>query len=374
MKKIFGMMLIGVVGVFLAGCGVKKEVVKEIKVVKIALVCPLTGDIAAMGQGMKNGATLAIEEANQTSKEIKFELLALDDRADPKEAVNVANQIVSDKDVCGVVGHLNSGCSIPASTVYNKHNLVMISPASTNPKLTLQGFKNVFRLCTTDDVQGSFAGDFIYKKNLRKVAVIHDKTPYGQGLAEEFQKTFKNLGGEILCFEGITLGDRDFKALLIKIKEMHPQMIYFGGMYQEGGLISKQAKEIGLNVPLMGGDGIYTGEYIKIAGRTSEGDMATMIGLPPNKLLKAKDFIKKYNTRFPNIDMQPYDPYTYDTTNIIIEAVKNAGLDKSKIIDYIKKIKYNGIIGETRFDEKGDTLNKEITCYRVKDGKWVINE
>jgi branched-chain amino acid transport system substrate-binding protein len=189
----------------------------------------LTGDIAAMGQGMKNGATLAIEEANQTSQEIKFELLALDDRADPKEAVNIANQIISDKDVYGVVGHLNSGCSIPASSVYNKYNLVMISPASTNPKLTLQGFTNIFRTCTTDDVQGSFAADFIYKKKMEKVAIIHDKTPYGQGLAEEFQKTFKNLGGKITCFEGISLGDRDFKALLIKVKNMHPQMIYFGG-------------------------------------------------------------------------------------------------------------------------------------------------
>lgn len=373
MKKILGVVLSGIICVSFAGCGVKKEI-KEEKIVKIALVCPLTGDIAAMGQGMKNGATLAIEEANQTSKDVQFELLALDDRADPKEAVNVANQIVSDKDVVGVVGHLNSGCSIPASSVYNRHNLVMISPASTNPKLTLQGFKNVFRLCSTDDVQGSFAADFIYKKALKQVAVIHDKTPYGQGLAEEFQKTFQNHGGKVLCFEGINLGDRDFKALLIKIKAMNPQLIYFGGMYQEGGLISKQAKEMGLNIPLVGGDGIYTGEYIKIAGKSSEGDMATMIGLPPDKLPKAKDFIEKYKIKFPKIDMQPYDPYTYDTTNIIIEAVKNVGTDKDKMIDYIKKLEYKGIIGVTKFDEKGDTLNKEISCYQVKGGKWVINE
>lgn len=372
MKKILGVVLMSVVCIYLVSCAVKKETTTKGKIVKIALVCPLTGDIAAMGQGMKNGAMLAIEEANQSLKDIQFELLALDDRADPKEAVNVANQIVSDKSVCGVVGHLNSGCSIPASAVYNRHNLVMISPASTNPKLTLQGFTNIFRICTTDDVQGSFAADFIYKKNLKEVAVIHDKTPYGQGLAEEFQKTFNELGGKVLCFEGISLGDRDFKALLIKIKSQNPQIIYFGGMYQEGGLISKQAKEMGLNIPLVGGDGIYTGEYIKIAGKSSEGDMATMIGSPPDKLAKAKDFIEKYKSKFPNMDMQPYDPYTYDTTNIIIEAVKNIGLDKGKIIDYIKNIKYNGIIGETRFDEKGDTLNKEITCYCVKDGKWQI--
>lgn len=372
MKKILGVVLVSVICIYLVGCAVKKETTTKGKIVKIALVCPLTGDIAAMGQGMKNGAMLAIEEANRTLKDIQFELLALDDRADPKEAVNAANQIVSDKGVCGVVGHLNSGCSIPASAVYNRHNLVMISPASTNPKLTLQGFTNIFRTCTTDDVQGSFAADFIYKKNLKEVAVIHDKTPYGQGLAEEFQKTFNKLGGKVLCFEGISLGDRDFKALLIKIKSQNPQMIYFGGMYQEGGLISKQAKEMGLNIPLVGGDGIYTGEYIKIAGKSSEGDMATMIGSPPDKLAKAKDFIEKYKSKFPDIDMQPYDPYTYDTTNIIIEAVKNVGLDKRKIIDYIKNIKYDGIIGETRFDEKGDTLNKKITCYCVKDGKWQI--
>jgi branched-chain amino acid transport system substrate-binding protein len=127
-------------------------------------------------------------------------------------------------------------------------------------------------------------------------------------------------------------------------------------------------------VPLVGGDGIFTPEYIKIAGKTSQGDMATMIGSPPDKLPKAADFIEKYKSKFPNVDMQPYDPYTYDTTNIIIEAVKNVGQDKGKIIDYIKNIKYAGIIGETTFDEKGDTLNKEISCYSVKDGKWVINE
>lgn len=374
MKRFLYFALLVLTGICLNGCGVKKET-KEENVIKIALVCPLTGDIAAMGQGMKNAATLAIEEANQNKviKDARFELSALDDRADPKEAVNAATQIVSDKKVYGVVGHLNSGCSIPASAVYNRHNIVMISPASTNPKLTFQGFKNILRICTTDDVQGSFAAGFIYKNNdFTKVAVIHDKTPYGQGLAEEFKKTFQGLGGIIVCFEGISLGDRDFKALLIKIKNLGPQAIYFGGMYQEAGLISKQAKQLGLNVPLAGGDGIYSSEYIKIAGNASEGDLATMIGLSPEKLPKAKDFIEKYKNRFPNRDMQPYDPYTYDAVNIIIEAVKNAGRDKTKIIEYIKAMKYEGIIGATRFDDKGDTLNKEITCYEVKDGRWAI--
>lgn len=373
MKKILCLFLLLILFVSFADSQQKKRA-KE-KVVKIALVVPLTGDIAAMGQGMKNGATLAIEEANKNKvvKGVRFELLALDDRADPKEAVNAAVQIVSDRNVYGVVGHLNSGCSIPASAVYNRHNIVMISPASTNPKLTLQGFKNIFRTCTTDDVQGSYAAKFVYKDTGRKTtAVIHDKTPYGQGLSEEFKKTFKKIGGKILCFEGIALGDRDFKALLIKIKGLKPEIIYFGGMYQEGGLISKQAKELGLNVPLVGGDGIFTNEFIKIAGKASEGDMATMIGVPPEKLPQAKEFVEKHKKRFPRVDMQPYDAYTYDTTNIIIEGIKNVGLDRSKIIDYVKNIKYSGIIGTTQFDERGDTLNKEITFYRVYNGKWEV--
>lgn len=373
MGKILYLLLTIFTSIFLTGCGGKEEA-KEGKLIKIALVCPLTGDIAAMGQGMKNAATLAIEEANENKvlNDVRFELLALDDRGDPKEAVNAAYQITSDKAVYGVVGHLNSGCSIPASLVYNRHNIAMISPASTNPKLTLQGFNNVFRTCATDDVQGSFAAKFISKNSdITQVAIIHDKTPYGQGLAEEFKKTFKELGGKILSFEGINLGDRDFKALLIKIKSLNPGAIYFGGMYQEGGLISKQAKELGLGVPLIGGDGIYTSEYIKIASIASEGDMATMIGTSPEKLPKAGDFVEKYKARFPGRDMQPYDPYTYDTVNIVIEAIKAAGGNRAKIIDEIRVIRYDGIIGTTQFDEKGDTLNKEISCYFVKDGQWL---
>lgn len=371
MKKIFLLIFIlSCAYVFSQGKKAEKE-----RIVKIALVAPLTGDVAAMGQGMKNAATLAIEEANKNkvAKGIKFELVALDDKADPKEAVNAAHQVASDKNVYGVVGHLNSGCSIPASKIYNRYNLVMISPASTNPKLTLQGYKNVFRVCTTDDVQGRFAADFVFKNlKLRKAAIIHDKTPYGQGLAEEFKKQFEKLNGSVLCFEGISIGDRDFKALLVKIKNLNPDMIYFGGMYQEGGLISKQAKELSLAVPLIGGDGIFTNEYIKIAGKASEGDMATMIGLPPEKQPKASEFIKKYKERFPKQDIQPYDSYTYDTTNIIISAIRDVGPDRKKIINYIRNIKYDGVIGITEFDRKGDTKNKKITFYQVKDGKWTI--
>lgn len=365
-------------GIFLlasgSGCGQKPSPTGE-KVVKIALAAPLTGDVAAMGQGMKNGAQIAVDEANEKKAVpgVTFELYALDDRADEKEAVSVANQIVTNPDVVAVVGHLNSGCSIPASRVYKQHGLLMISPASTNPKLTLQGYTNVFRLCTTDFVQGSFAGDILFKKlGTRTAAIIHDKTAYGQGIAEEVKKQFEKHGGKTVIFEGINKGDKDFKALLTRIKSLSPQAIFFGGMYQEGGLISKQADELGLGVPIVGGDGIFSPEYMKIGGKATEGDVATMIGVPPEEMSGAGEFLNKYKEKYPNVDFQPYDTYTYDTVKLVIEAIKQTGPDKAKLIETVAQMKYSGIVGETKFDEKGDTLNKTITPYVVKNGKFIV--
>ncbi|MEW6679619.1 MAG: branched-chain amino acid ABC transporter substrate-binding protein [bacterium] len=356
--------------VVLAGCCPPK---KEGNVVKIALVCPLTGDLAAMGQGMKRGAEMAVSEANKTLTRFKFELVSFDDRADPKEAVNVAAQIISDPNIYGVVGHLNSGCSIPASSVYAKKNLIMISPASTNPKLTLQGLPNVFRVCTTDDVQGSFGADFLINKlNIKNVAIIHDKTAYGQGLAEEFKKRFEENKGVILSFDGINIADKDFKALLISIKDKKPGAIYFGGVYGEGGLISKQAKELGLNVPLIGGDGLFSPEYIKIAGNAAEGNFVTMVGVGIENLQEAQGFLERFKNKYPDVESQPYDHYTYEAANIIISAISNSGLDNLKVINWVKNVNYQGILGETKFDEKGDTLNKAISVYKVEGEKFVL--
>lgn len=347
------------------------------KIVKIALACPLTGDVAAMGQGMKKGAMLAIKQANSKNavKGIEFELLAVDDRADPKEAVSAANKIVSDPAVIGVVGHLNSGCSIPASRVYARHKVAMITPASTNPKLTMQGLKNVFRICTTDDVQGAFSGDFVYiKMKKTKVAIIHDKTPYGQGLAEEFRKRFVKNGGTVLSFDGITTGEKDFKAMLTRIKGLKPQMIYFGGLYSEAGLITKQAKELGLNVPLVGGDGIMDPQYIQIGGKATEGDIITMVGSPIEKIPAAKKFVADHKKAYPGEGIGAYNGYTYDAVQIFIEMVKKAGVDRQKIIDALPSLSHHGVMGDTKFDKKGDTLNKVISAYRVKKGAFEFVE
>jgi len=366
----------------LSACGPKE------KTFRLALAVPLTGDIAAMGQGMKRGADLAVKEANASGRfKFKVELRAFDDRADPKEAVNVANQIASDSNIALVVGHLNSGCSIPAAQVYAKAGLAMITPAATNPKLTLQQMetswkwpKNIFRVNTTDDVQGSFAANFVLKKlKLGTVCIIHDKTPYGQGLAEEFEKEFKKRGGTVKSFDGIAIGDKDFKALLTRLKSRRPDALYFGGIYNEGGLIAKQAKELGMKAPLISGDAVQSPEFFKVAGSAAEGAYVTNVGVPPERIPSAKKFLEDYVKEYPGKDMQPYDHYTYEATMIALLALEKAGIadpasnavDRSRMIEFLKTLKYDGVLGRTEFDEKGDTKNKAATVYIVKDSKFV---
>ncbi len=353
---------------------------------KVAIAVPLTADIAAMGQGMKRGAELAVADANQSGRfKTRIELAAFDDRADPKEAVNVANQIVSDPKIVAVVGHLNSGCSIPAAQVYAKAGLLMITPAATNPKLTQQQMepswkwvKNIFRVNTTDDVQGQAAANYMLGALKKKsAAIIHDKTPYGQGLAEEFKKEFEAKGGKVTSFDGISVGDKDFKALLTRIKSEKPQAIYFGGIYNEGGLIVTQAAELELKTAFMSGDAMQSPEFMKIAGSSSEGAYITNVGVPPERIPSAAIFLEKYKSTYPNTDFQPYDHYTYEATMIAIEALEKAGLsesgavNKSAMIEYLRGLKYNGVLGRTEFDEKGDTKNKAVTVYRVKDARFT---
>lgn len=340
---------------------------------RIAVACPLTGDDTAIGQGMFRGVSLAVKDANAAKLlgDRVLEVAAFDDRSDPKEAVTVANQIVSDKKIFAVIGHYNSGCSIPASQVYNKHQLVMITPASTNPKLTRQGFKTVFRVCGTDDVQGYFAANYVLDTlKLNRVAVIHDKTAYGQGVAEEFQKQFLARGGNLLSFDGIDRGDKDFKALLTRIKESNPELLYYGGMYVEAGMVSKQAKELGLTVPLFGTDGVYSNEFLRIGGSGTEGDFATMTGLPPEHLPKAGDFMKAYRENYPGEDIQPFDPMAYEGAMVAIKALAAANLDRTRMAGVISSTTHDGILGETSFDEHGDSRNKLISVVRVTDGRF----
>jgi len=365
----------------LFGCAIIAGCAPKPKEIKIALALPLTGDIAVLGQGLRRAAILAVEEAVKAGRfpGVKVMTLDFDDRSDPKEAVNVANRIVSDPDIVGVLGHFNSGCSIPASAIYAQAGLPMISPASSNPTLTLQQMspswgrpRTIFRVNTTDDVQGASAAEFIWNSLKKKrVAAIHDKTSYGQGVAEEFRKKFLALGGEVISFDGIQVGDKDFKSLLTRIKDEKPEALYFGGIYNEGGLLVRQARELGLKAPFTGSEANYDPEFFRIAGTNIEGVYVTFLGRPPQLLDSAKQFIEKYKIRWPQDEVKAYDHYGYEIANLYLDAVEKVGPDRAKIVDYLRTVKHEGVLGETSFDEKGDTLNKVITIFAIKDGKFV---
>ena len=350
------------------------------EVVRVAVAVPLTGDLGTEGQGIRRAVELALEEANASGKfPYTLELKALDDRADPKEAVNVANLIISDPKVIAVIGPYNSGCAIPAAKVYARKGVPMISPAATNPEVTAQqlkkswrGSKIVFRVVPTDDVQGSYAADYVYNKlKLRRISVVHDKTAYGQGLAEEFAKGFKKLGGTVLSFDGISIGDKDFKALLTRLRQGGPEGIYFGGVYTEAGLLVKQARELGMKEPFISGDGAKTDSLFDVAGSAADGAFLTITGVPVEILPAAKEFIGRYKKRFTKADQQlkPFDHFGYEATQILLVALQAAGPDRGKVVDALRRTNYQGMLGTTVFDQKGDTQNKIITMTRANFAK-----
>ena len=363
----------------LGGCG-KNEAPEgpggaETKTVKIGFAAPLTGDNAVYGQGMQRAVQMAIEEAN-ASQEVKdagftFVIASQDDQGDPKQAVNVANLLVSDTGVVAVAGHFNSGCSIPASPIYNTAGMAMVS-VSTNPQLTAQGFDIVNRIVARDDAQGAFAAELVYDTvGLAKVAVLDDSTPYGAGLASEFAKVFAQKGGTIVLTEKVQAKEVDFKALATRLKSAAPQAIYYGGAHTEGALISKQAKESDLKVPVIGGDMLFSAEYVEIArAENAEGDLCTSLGLPLDQQPKGTEFKAAYNTKF-GMDPEAYDSYAYDSAWVIIRGVLEAGsADRGEVAKAIRAISYDGVTGTTAFDENGDTTNQAISAYKVTGGEW----
>lgn len=363
----------------LAACAPKE------KSVKIAVAVPLTGDMGTEGQGLRRAVELAVEQANAAKRfPFKLEAAPFDDRADPKEAVNVANLIVSDARVVAVIGHYNSGCAIPAAKVYARGHVPMISPAATNPEVTRQqlspdwtGPKIVFRVVPTDDVQGAYAAEFVFSKlGKKKMSLLHDKTPYGQGLAEQFQRTYLEQGGQIVSSDGVSIGDKDFKALLTRLKSVAADGVYFGGLYPEGGLIIKQMRELGMGQIFVSGDGSRTPGLIDVAGDSAEGAYATMVGVPVELLAAASQFVADYKQRWKGADeeMKPFDHFGYEAAEIIFEALSKTGPDRDKLAQALRQTKYAGVLGTTVFDEKGDTLNKTITMTqaRVKDRSFPV--
>jgi branched-chain amino acid transport system substrate-binding protein len=344
-------------------------------VVKIGHVGPTTGPQAHLGKDNENGARMAIDDANGQGividgKKVKFELDAQDDQADPKQGTIVAQKLVDDK-VAGVVGHLNSGTSIPASKIYNDAGIPMVSPSATNPKLTLQGFKDVFRVMANDVQQGSVIGkEAVTSLGAKKIAIIDDKTAYGAGLADETEKAAKAAGATVVAREYTNDKATDFKAILTKIKAKNPDVIMYGGMDAQGGPMVKQMKELGIKAKFIAGDGVCSAEWPKLAGGAAEGQYCTQAGLPPDKMPNAKDFVTRFTAKYGPI--QVYAPYSYDAAMTLIAAMKQANSsDPAKYLPELAKISYDGITAKIEFDEHGDTKNGAITLYQVADGKLV---
>ena len=345
--------------------------------VKIGHVAPLTGPIAHLGKDNENGARLALEEINKAGltidgKKVVLTLVPEDDAEDPKTATQVAQKLVDAK-VVGVVGHLNSGTSIPASKIYSDAGITQISPSSTNPDYTKQGFKTTYRLVATDAQQGPALGNYVANTlKAKTVAIIDDSTQYGKGLADEFEKTVKAAGVKVVTREASNNKATDFKAILTKVKGSKPDVIMYGGMDATGGPLAKQAAELGIKAKIVGGDGMCTEKLIELAGEAVVNVTCSEAGKALSKMAQGADFQKRYKERF-NSDVQIYAPFTYDAVYVLVDAMKRANsTDPAKILVVMPDTKMNGLIGNIAFDNKGDMKEGVITLYDFKDKKKTV--
>ncbi|MGL4174651.1 MAG: branched-chain amino acid ABC transporter substrate-binding protein [Dermatophilaceae bacterium] len=360
------------------------------KVAKIGVIAPLSGDLAALGKGISNSVDLAIKQANESNaiEGWTLELAAEDDQANPDTGKNAATKLAGDKDVVGVVGTLNSGVAQTVQPVLAAANITQVSPANTNPALT-QGadfatapkrtYPTYFRTCTTDSVQGPFAARYLFEKaGIKEVATVHDKKTYGQGLVEAFTAEFTKLGGKVVAAETINPEDEKYDAVITKIKPSSPKAVYYGGEYPQAGPLSQQMKAAGLNVPLMGGDGIYSGEYPKLAGATAANDLATSVGAPTGELASAKAFVDAYDKGGYAEPYEAYGAYAYDAANALINALKTSLKDadsaeaaRQATVDAMSSVSFDGVTGKVAFDEFGDTTTRVLTVYQVKGTEWA---
>jgi branched-chain amino acid transport system substrate-binding protein len=347
-------------------------------VVKIGHVAPTSGGIAHLGKDNENGARMAIDELNAKGlmiggKKAKFELVAEDDAGDPKQGTAVAQKLADSK-VNGVIGHLNSGTSIPASKIYSDAGIPQISPSATNPKYTRQGFKTTFRVVADDVHLGGTLGRYAVKELKGKsIAVIDDRTAYGQGVAEEFTKAVKASGGAVAATQFTTDKATDFTAILTAIKAAKPDVIFFGGMDAVAGPMIRQMKQLGITAKFMGGDGICSGELPKLAaGAMADGQVvcAEAGGVEGTQKAGMEDFYKRYKAKF-GIDVQVYSPYVYDALNVMAAAMVKAGSADPKVyLPVLAKTEgFNGVTGTISFDEKGDVKNGALTLYTYKGEK-----
>ena len=349
----------------------------ETMVVKIGHVGPTSGAIAHLGKDNENGARMAVEELNAAGvvidgKKVTIELMAEDDAADPKQGTAVAQKLVDAK-VSGVVGHLNSGTTIPASKIYSDAGIPQISPSATNPLYTRQGFKTAFRLVADDTQLGGALGKYaVGTLKAKNVAVIDDRTAYGQGVAEEFAKAVEAAGGKVVAKEFTTDKATDFNSILTTIKGKKPDVVFFGGMDAVAGPMLKQMKSLGIKAKFMGGDGICTTGLPELAGGTIVDDQvfcAEAGGVEGESKAGMDEFRTKFKAKY-NVDVQVYAPYVYDAVNVMVAAMVKAGSsDPAKYLPILAATKdYQGVTGPITFDEKGDIKNGALTLKTIKGG------
>lgn len=363
------------------------------KTVKIGVIAPLSGELSALGLGIRNGAQLAVNQANEEDKVEGWtiELVPEDDAAKADVGAQVAAKLASDSDVAAVIGTLNSSVALQVAPILEKANIAMVSPANTGVELTgrdnlanqTRRYKNYTRVATTDDIQGPFAANYATNElNAKSVAIIHDKKTYGQGLSDAFKGQFEKNGGKVVAAETINPGDKDFSAVLSKIKPSNPDLIYYGGEYPEASLLSSQAKQQGIKAPLMGGDGIYSGKYFETAKEAGVGDLATSVGAPTDELESAREFVEAYNAdaELSKDPFEAYGAYAFDAANVIIEALAQVlpdaeSLDdatRTEIIEAIDGVSLDGVTGKVAFDEFGDNVTKVLTVYRGEDRNGTV--
>ncbi|WP_237048339.1 branched-chain amino acid ABC transporter substrate-binding protein [Lentzea guizhouensis] len=353
----------------------------------VGVVAPLSGNLSALGIGIKQSAELAVDEANKkcTVKGYKLQVSAQDDEANPAKGAQAATKLSTDPNVVGVVGTLNSSVAQTVQPILQGKKIPQVSPANTNPSLTRgnefltapkRQFDNYFRVCATDDLQGPFAANYMVEKaGKKKIAIITDGKTYGKGLADEFSKQVAKKGGTIVGNETIGEKDTDFSGVVSKIKALAPEAVYYGGEYPAAGPLSKQLKDGGLNVPLMGGDGIYDQKFIDLGGK--EGDLATSVGAPTESLDTAKAFVNAYKEKFGKEDYAAYGAFSYDAANAIIGALAKTveggewgDAKRDAMLTNVGSYSGSGATGEVKFDQYGDSTNKVLTVYQVAGTKW----
>ena len=379
MKTSYKIMFAALLAAGVVGCS-KEEAKPAPKVeaeptvtVTIAHAGPLTGSIAHLGKDDENGVRLAVDQTNAKKikidgKVLNIKFMSEDDQADPKVGTTVAQKLVDAK-VVAVIGHLNSGVTIPASEIYNQAGIPVISGAATNPTLTERGLKTVFRTVGRDDQQGPAVATYIANElKGKKVALIDDKTAYGEGLANEVEKTLKAAKINPIARERTTDKETDFKAILTKIKAKSPDVVFHGGMDATGGPLLKQARELGIKAVFVFGDGACTSEMAKLAGDAAEGFVCSQAGLPSEAA--SKEFLSAFTAKYGEV--KQYAPYFYDATLAMVEAMKKANsVDTAKFVPEVFNVSFNGATGKVEFDAKGDRKDAEITIFKMTGGKIV---